>query len=149
MTCKELTPVLMVEDVNNAIDFYLNVLGFDFVIGVPEKTQEVVPTWSNDRVLDFAIMKCGNAEIMFQSRRSMAEPEELPEFKDKEIGGSFCLYIEVDNVQDIYDKVKGKIPLHKDLKTQFYGMREFHVKDCNGYILGFAERLNMSQEVNS
>jgi hypothetical protein len=27
-------------------------------------------------------------------------------------------------------------------------IREFHVKDCNGYILGFAERLNMPQEDN-
>jgi hypothetical protein len=28
----------------------------------------------------------------------------------------------------------------KELETTWYGMREFYIKDCNGYILGFAER---------
>jgi len=27
-----------------------------------------------------------------------------------------------------------------DLKTTWYGMQEFYLKDLNGYILGFAEK---------
>ncbi len=38
------------------------------------------------------------------------------------------------------DIIKSKAEVVKDLETVWYGMQEFYIKDCNGYILGFAER---------
>jgi 5-bromo-4-chloroindolyl phosphate hydrolysis protein len=39
-----------------------------------------------------------------------------------------------------YQVLKSKVEIVKELHTTFYGMQEFYFKDCNGYILAFAER---------
>lgn len=36
--------------------------------------------------------------------------------------------------------MKAKTRQVTDLKTTWYGMREFYLKDLNGYILGVAEK---------
>ncbi len=52
---KKLTTNMMVEDVNRSVDFYSNVLGFEFVMGVPENSQEIVSKWQKDQHLAFYI----------------------------------------------------------------------------------------------
>lgn len=74
---------------------------------------------------------------MFQARRSLIE--DLPLFKDTEIGASLTFYIEVENIKGWYEKLKNNITIVKDIHTSFYGMQEFYIRDCNGYILAFAE----------
>ena len=137
MTLNKLTPNLVVEDVNRTVEFYHDVLGFEFVMGVIEELQEILTSYPQDRLLDYAMMKCGNVEIMFQAERSLTMV--LPVLKGREIGGTFTLYMELDNVSDMYAKVKGTVTVVKDLHTTFYGMQELYIKDCNGYILAFAE----------
>jgi len=46
----------------------------------------------------------------------------------------------VDDVNEIYRSVKDRGDIVIDLRTTWYGMGEFYIRDCNGYILGFAER---------
>jgi len=135
---KKLAPNLMVEDVNRTVEFYRDVLGFEFVMGVIEEIQEIVTSWQKGRLLDYAMMKCGDVEIMFQGKRSLSEA--LPVLRDKEIGGTLTLYMEIEGVQELYGRIKDKVTIVKDLHTTFYGMQEFYVLDCNGYILTFAER---------
>ncbi len=135
---KKITPNLMVEDVNRTVEFYKDVLGFEFVFGVPEGSQEEVTSWPEEWSLDFAMMKCGTVEIMVQARRSLTE--ELPELKGKEIGGSVTFYIEIDGIQEWYERTRNKATIIKDLHTTFYGMQEFYIQDCNGYILALAEK---------
>ena len=133
---KKLTTNMMVEDVNHTIDFYSNVLGFEFVMGVPENSQEIVTTREKNQPLGFAIMKCGSIEMMFQARRSLTE--EIPEFSGMGIGGSLTFYIEVEDIKGLYAKLKDKVTILKDMQTTFYGKQEFYIRDCNGYILTFA-----------
>ena len=137
MALNKLTPNLMVEDVNRTVEFYHDILGFEFVMGVIEELQEILTSYQQDRSLDYAMMKCGNVEIMFQAERSLASA--LPVLKGKEIGGTFTLYMELDDVSDLYARVKGTVTVVKDLHTTFYGMQELYIKDCNSYILAFAE----------
>ena len=137
MALNKLTPNLMVEDVNRTVEFYHDVLGFEFIMGVIEELQEILTSYRQDRSLDYAMMKCGNVEIMFQVERSLALA--IPVLKGRKIGGTFTLYIELDDVSDMYAKVKGTVTVVKDLHTTFYGMQEFYIEDCNGYILAFAE----------
>jgi len=91
MALEKLAPNLMVEDVNRIVEFYQEVLEFEFVRGVIEEIQEIVTSWQKDRLRDYAMMKCGDVEIMFQAKRSMTEA--LPVLRDKEIGGTFTLYL--------------------------------------------------------
>ncbi len=124
---KKLTSNLMVEDVNTTIEFYKNVLDFDVVMTVPEQGQ-----------FDFAILQSGNVEIMLQSSKSLTN--DIPALKGKTIGGTFTLYIEVEGVTELYERIKGKATIAQDMHNTFYGTKEFAVEDINGYILAFAER---------
>lgn len=137
MAMNKLAPNLMVEDVNRTVEFYKEVLGFEFVMGVIEEIQEVLTSYRKDRLLDYAMMKCGNVEIMFQAKRSLTAA--IPALKDKEVGGTFTLYMELEGVSELYARVKDIVTVIKELHTTFYGMQEFYIKDCNGYILTFAE----------
>ena len=134
---KKLTTNMMVDDVNRTVDFYSNVLGFEFVMGVPEDSQEIVTSKQNDQVLGFAIVKCDNVQMMFQAKKSLVR--EIPEFSAMKIGGSLTFYVEVDNVEGLYKELKDKVTIIRDLQTTFYGMREFYIRDCNGYVLTFAQ----------
>ncbi len=137
MALTKLTPNLMVEDVNRTVEFYQEVLGFEFVMGVIEELQEILTAYQQDRSLDYAMMKCGNVEVMFQAKRSLAEA--LPLLRGREIGGTLTLYMELDSVSELHARIKDKVTIVKDLHTTFYGMQEFYIEDCNGYILTFAE----------
>ena len=136
MMYQKLTTNMMVEDVDQTVEFYTDILGFEFIMGVPENSQEIVTARQKNQPLGFAIMKCGNVEMMFQAKKSLAE--EIPKFRDMEIGGSLTFYIEVQDVTKLYDKLKDRITIVKDMEAKFYGKQEFYVRDCNGYILGFA-----------
>lgn len=138
MEIKKLTPNLMTEDVNKTIDFYKDILGFEFVMGVPTDKNEVLMKLPEDKVLIYALMKFGNIEVMFQEKESLSE--DLPIFKDFKIGASLTLYFEVNNIGEMYENLKDKVTVVKELHTTWYGMQEFYVKDCNGYILGFSQQ---------
>lgn len=134
---KKLTTNMMVEDVNRTVDFYSDVLGFELIMGVPEDSHEIVTAKRKDQALGFAIVKCGNVEMMFQAKKSLAR--EIPEFSGMKIGGSLTFYVQVENIEGLYEELKEKVTIIRDLQTTFYGMREFYIRDCNGYVLTFAQ----------
>lgn len=136
---KKLTPCIMVEDVNHTVNFYCVNLDFAFVLGVKENSQEILTSMPVNVKLDFAMVKSEYVEMMFQAKRSLIK--EFPEFESRDIGGAF-FYIEVEDIKGLYTKLKDKIPIVKDLHTTFYGMQEFYIRDCNNYILTFAEQLH-------
>lgn len=49
------------------------------------------------------------------------------------------LYIGVENVKELHDRIKDKVEIIKDLEKTIYGAEEFSIKDINNYILTFAE----------
>ena len=128
MTLNKLAPNLMVEDADRTISFYKDVLGFELVLAVPDGG----PT-------DWAVMKCGNVEMMFQSKTSLVE--EIPLLKDREIGGALYFYVEVDDIKGLYANLRDKVTTVRDLRTTSYGMQEFLIQDNNGYLLAFAQRV--------
>jgi uncharacterized glyoxalase superfamily protein PhnB len=124
---ERLIPNLMVEDVNQTVKFYQDILGcFELVITDPKEGK-----------LDWAMMRCEDVEIMFQSRDSLVE--KVPELKDVSTGGTAVIYIEAEDVEDIYDWVKDRVEVIKELHDTPWGRKEFFIKDCNGYILVFAQ----------
>ena len=126
MAMKSLTPVLMVNNVPDSVAFYEREFGFKCLVVVPDIGTPV-----------FAILKCGSVDIMIQQRESLEE--EIPFFAKKELGGTFTIYINVEDVQVLYEKVKPNLTLVQELHDTFYGSTEFAVLDCNGYVLAFAE----------
>jgi len=44
------------------------------------------------------------------------------------------LFLSVDDVDSLYEKLQGKVNIVSEIETQWYGQREFKVEDPDGYI---------------
>jgi uncharacterized glyoxalase superfamily protein PhnB len=126
MSLKKLTPNCMVEDVARTLDYYRDILGFTAIATVPEQ-----PPYN------WAMVVSDGVALMFQSRESLAG--EMPLYAGMPVGGSLGFYIDVADVRGHYERLKGKVDLVLDLRHTFYGATEFAFRDCNGYVLCFAE----------
>lgn len=131
-TLVKLTPNLMVEDVNQTVAFYRDVLGFTVAATAPEQG-----------TLDWAMLQRDGAVLMFQSRQSLEG--EIPALRGAPLG-AVTLYVEVKGVGELYEALRRNVEIVAEPHTTFYGMREFSFKDCSGYVLGFAEALPPAAE---
>jgi uncharacterized glyoxalase superfamily protein PhnB len=125
-----LTPNLVVRDVERSIRFYCDVLDFELDKHVPEQ-----------RPFVFASVRGGGVEIFFNDYE--AAIEEYPTFEKIPIGGTLTLYLAMQGVDELYERVRedgGKILT--PIETKFYGVREFAIADPDGYIITLAERVN-------
>jgi uncharacterized glyoxalase superfamily protein PhnB len=122
---KQLTPNLMVDNVNETVDFYQKILGFKLVMSVPQ-----------EGVFNWAMVQCGEVSLMFQERKNIIA--EYPLLKDTPMGGGLTFYIKVGDVKGLYEKIKKQVNIVVDLHKTFYGAEEFAIGDNNGFILTFA-----------
>ncbi len=136
MALKSLTPNLIVEDVAETVDYYRDVLGFQFILGVAEGTEDTVFE-ATGQALGFAMLQRDDVELMLQSRLSV-EVDLGP--TAAATGDAVALYIGVDDIDSLYAEVNDKVEMFIDLRDTFYGAREFHIRDCNGFIVGFAQQ---------
>jgi catechol 2,3-dioxygenase-like lactoylglutathione lyase family enzyme len=124
---KKLTPNLIVSDVLRSLEFYRDVLGFTVPVTVPEAEPFV-----------FAIVQSGPVEIFLNA----PEPAiaEYPAFKDRPIGGTLTLFIEVANIALAHATLQDKVNIVMPLEHKWYGSTEFAFEDPDGYLITFAER---------
>lgn len=125
MSFIQLTPNLMVEDVTTTVEWYEGTLG-------AEQTSEM----EEEGELVWAQVELDDVKLMFQRRDSLEE--ELPTMRDSEIGGSLTFYLHVDDVEGLAESVADE-PRVLEMRTSEYGLREFAIEDCNGYVLWFGE----------
>lgn len=126
---KSLSPNLMVNDVNQTIDFYVNILGFTKLVTVPESGK-----------LDWGMVQNGTVTFMFQETKNIKA--EYPLLEKFEKGGGLTFYINVINVQEVFDSLKDKVEIVKEMHKTFYGATDFAIEDINGYILTFSQSAN-------
>ena len=124
---KKLTPNLVVSSVERSLAFYCDVLGFTRTGTVPEGSPFV-----------FAMVQSGPVEIFFNAQGPAVH--EYPAFASKAIGGTLTLYMEVSDVEKLYDDLKGRVKVTMPLEKKFYGVTEFAFEDPDGYVITFAER---------
>ncbi|MCI0553903.1 MAG: VOC family protein [Anaerolineae bacterium] len=122
---QSMTPNLIVHDVNKTVEYYREILGFKQEMSVPDSGK-----------LDWAMMKHGTIEIMFQTLLSIEK--DVPALKGVQPGGACTLFVQVADVKKLHATIKEKVDIIVDLNTTFYGMDEFTIKDLNGYFLTFA-----------
>lgn len=128
VSLQSLTPNIMVADVNQTLDYYKDILGF-----------EVIDTNSTAGQLEWGFVKKGEAGLMFQEASSLKG--EYPSLASRPMGGAMTFYILVqENIEDWFASLKGKVKVVKELNTTFYGTKEFAIEDVNGFILTFSER---------
>ena len=117
----------MVEDVAETVAWYESRLG-------AEQTSEI----ESDGDVVWAQVERDGVRFMFQRRDSMES--ELPSLADVPIGGSLSIYVHVDDVEALGAEL-ADVERALEMRTSEYGLREFAIRDCNGYVLWFGEIL--------
>lgn len=123
---KNLTPNLMVHDVNQTIAYYEKNFG-----------AEVVNTVPDEGALNWAMIKMDDVMLMFQSTTSLEE--DISVLKGLEPGGGLTFFVQMSGVQELHDRIKNDVEIVDAMRETFYGMKEFTIRDLNGYFLTFAE----------
>lgn len=90
---KKLTPNLLVANVERSLAFYEGVLGFERGFTVPEQSP-----------FAFASVSGGPVEIFFNDAASAVK--EYPAFGGKALGATGTMYIEVEDVDALHDRLK-------------------------------------------
>lgn len=121
-TVKRLTANLIVEDIEACLPFWVERLGFEKTVEVPE----------GDR-LGFAILNHGPVELMLQSRASLQK--DLPDIASGPYRSA--LFLEVPDLAPIRRALDGW-PLIVAGRTTFYGTEEIVVADPAGNHVCFA-----------
>src|SRR2546430_16868503 len=114
MKLLNLRPMIWVDNVKVTINYYKTILGFT--------ESDFVESWHWGWVKRDGIM------IMFTNAHLSGSPN---------FTGSF--YFNVDNADEWYEFLKDKTEMFYDIENFEFGMREFAIKDCNGYILQFGQ----------
>lgn len=115
-------PMIWTNELKETIDFYVNIL--EFTCG------EYKEDWG------WAVLYKDEAEIM------AALPNEHTPFEKPTFTGSF--YINVDHVDELWDRLKDKCKVCYEIENFEWGMREFAVFDNNGYLLQFGAEIKES-----
>lgn len=119
MFVKSIIPELIVRNINQTIGFCSGVLGLETISVYPAEN----PEWVK--------MGNGSSYIMFETAQSLGEI--IPELRNKPIDGSFNIYFEVENIEELYNKIKDSVEVIVPLVEKPF--KQFSVRDVNGYIL--------------
>jgi hypothetical protein len=63
----------------------------------------------------------------------------MPSLKLDKKGSFGTFFIKMTGIEELHDSVKGKLDIALEMRTTFYGMKEFGIKDPDGYYMVFAE----------
>jgi uncharacterized glyoxalase superfamily protein PhnB len=123
MKLNKLTPMLTVTNMDETIRFYRDVLGFECA-----NRSEIWATLLNYDV-----------EIM------IALPNAHVPFEKPQFTGSF--YFNPDDVDALWQRLKDKATVVYPIENFFYGMREFAIRDNNGYCLQFGSEIKDPSQI--
>ncbi len=123
---KRLTPVLMVEEIEPSLPFWIDRLGFEKTAEVPEGDK-----------LGFVMLNRGEVQVMLQSRAGQAKDNAAL------AAGPFAndgvmLFIEITGFDEWLPKLEGLEVVVPERNT-FYGSREIGVRAPSGIIVVLAE----------
>ena len=140
MKLKKITPNLSVKNVRETIKFYQNILDFKVRMVVLERNHTVEDFFTEAEEYTYAMVYRDDLQLMFLKESTFHE--NVPLLKTLQMGASVVFYIAVEKIDEFYQTLhKKNIEVVKELTTTWYGIREFYIKDCNGYILAFTEEV--------
>jgi uncharacterized glyoxalase superfamily protein PhnB len=117
---KKIVPVLKVSDMQKSVDFYMGILGFT-----------VAWRAGDDGDGENCMLQAGAADLLLSSASHLGDK---PQFTG-------TLYFHMTGVEELFERVKNEAEVVWPLEAMDYGQKEFGIRDCDGYILAFAEVL--------
>jgi uncharacterized glyoxalase superfamily protein PhnB len=122
----KITPVLYVDKIEDCLPFWMDRLGFEKTVEVPEQNR-----------LGFVILVKEEEEIMLQTWHSLEK--DAPDILPKERTTGAVLFVEVEDFDSVLMRIKDCKIILPERKT-FYGMREIGVREPGGHTIVFAAR---------
>ena len=118
---------IFVKDMSVMVRFYRDVLGLSIA--------EYYPTEENPTWVCFLI---GNDRFQIGKTYSDQNNKFHPRGVD---GSGVQFYIKVDNVDEMYKKIRNKVEIIDDIVDKPWKDREFTFKDLDGYLISFYSKL--------
>ena len=121
-----LSPLLAVRNVKETIEFYTNTLGFKIGMVFPDADNPEYADLSKDGMV-----------LMF------VPAEDHGIGSGEKLGIGVYLYMEIDgDIDEYYAELKSRgVNIVADIQDEPYGVRDFSIKDIDGYQLTFNKRL--------
>jgi len=118
---QKIVPLIHVPNMRATIDWYASV-GFKVVNEGKEDGRE-------DGEVVWALLSFGNSELMLDigGKPSTAHRREVD------------LYIYLDDVDALARRLRDRVEVVVDMNETFYGMREFIIRDINGFWITFGQ----------
>ena len=126
VTIRGPVPVLFTNDMQQAIAYYCDTLGFTLAAAMPDDD----PSWCFLRRDKVAIMLLGSHE--HDDDEGHEDDHEHPAAP-----AVSSLYLYPDNVDALWNQLKDKVEVEVPLQDMDYGMREFTIRDPSGIALNF------------
>jgi uncharacterized glyoxalase superfamily protein PhnB len=120
----KVVPVLKVSDMHKAVAFYTGVLGFT-----------VVWRAANDGGGENCMLRAGGTSVLLSTGSQLGDK---PRFTG-------TLYFHMAAVKEFFERIKDQAEIVWPLETMDYGLKEFGIRDCDGYMLAFAEEVNQTE----
>lgn len=117
-----LIPMLETRDLRATIDYYTQMLGFELDATWPPEGE---PTWCR--------LVGGSVVLMFMSR-DPDDPPVVPALTGQ-------LYCYPPDVDALWAELRAKAEVVSPIADWDHGMREFQIRDCNGYVLRFGQEV--------
>lgn len=126
MTNKGIVVELMVNNMDETIQFYEEILGFQTLIKEERKG-----------LLEWAKLEWQGFQVSFKPEAKMKE--ELAFMKNKEIGGTLSVCIGVDDLTAYYEIIEEKFRVLNYPHLTPCGSTQFSMLDPNGYVITFEQ----------
>ncbi|MEM7372363.1 MAG: VOC family protein [Bacteroidota bacterium] len=127
MALMRMIPMLESGDLKVSLAYYRDVLGFDVSGIMPDA---VNPYW--------LALKREGAELMFTTRN-----DHSPHLNPVMTG---VLYFYPEDVEALWEELKDKVTVEWPLQEFSYGMLEFGIRDCHGYLLSFGKAVSKNSQ---
>lgn len=119
MKLSSLIPLIYTNNIQETLDFYIKLLGFECV--------------TNEEAWGWAQLQHDDINIM------ISKPNAHIPFDKANFTGSF--YFNTEHVDELWLKLKDITELCYPIENFDYGMREFAIYDNNGYLLQFGQEI--------
>ena len=136
----KIIPNFSVRSVSETIKFYQNILDVKVKMVVLEENHTIEDHFVETEEYSYAMVYKNNLNMMFLKESTFVE--NVPHLEDFDMGASVLFYMDIERIDEFYKALQEKgVKVVKELTTTWYGIREFYIEDCNGYIIAFTEEV--------
>jgi len=112
-----------------SLAFYRDILGF-----------EVQGSWAPEGNLYWADLRHGDVAIMLNAKYEIDEQPASDDPASATWHHDTVLYLNTDNVDVAYEELRSRVPKLQPPTTAFYGMKQIHVTDPDGFCICIQQR---------